>query len=64
MFGTVKLARNATKGKFIFNGREIAFDGEDLGGFENDFPTIIVNFGADYSSLFHTDNKRYIFSIT
>ena len=64
MFGTVKLGRNATKGKFTYNGREIEFDGEDLGGFENDFPTMVVNFGADNSSLFHTDNKRYIFSIT
>ena len=64
MFGTVKLARNAAKDKFTYNGQEITFHGEDLGGFENDFPTIVVNFGADNSSLFHTDNKRYIFSIT
>ena len=30
LFGTVKLARTAIKSKFIYNGREKAFDGEGL----------------------------------
>ena len=37
LFGTVELVRNAIRSKLIYNGQGIAFDGEGLWSFGNDF---------------------------
>ena len=57
MFVTVKLVRKTSKHKFIYNGWEIAFDGEGSWSFDNDFARNIVIFGSDNSSSSHTDNR-------
>ena len=57
LFVTVKLVRNTSKHKFIYNGWEIAFDGEGSWSFDNDFARNIVIFGFDNSSSCHTDNR-------
>ena len=56
MLGTVKLVRNAIKSKFLYIGRGAAFDGESSWSFGNDYARNVVIFGADNSSLSHTDN--------
>ena len=64
LFGTVKLARNATNSKFTYNGWIIAFDGEFSLSFGNDFARNGVIFDVDNSSSFHTEIiKKIIFLV-
>ena len=42
--GRVKLLRNPIKNKFIYNGREIVFDGEASWSFCKDFARNVVTF--------------------
>ena len=58
LFGTVKLVRNTIKSKFNYNSRGIAFDGEDLSSFDNDFARNVVTLGIDNSSSSHTNNEK------
>ena len=51
LFGKVKLVRNATKNKLVYNGQGIAFDGEGMGCFGNDFGRNIVTFGVNNTSI-------------
>ena len=51
------------KSKFAYNGRGIAFDGEDLWSFGNEFDRNIVIFGVANSSSSHTDNRKYNFLV-
>ena len=61
LFGTVKLVRNAIESKFIYKVQGIAFDGEGLWNFSNDFAGNVVIFGVDRSSSSHTDNRKNTF---
>ena len=63
LFGTVKLVRNAIKSKFIHNGREILFAGEDIQSFDKDSARNVVTFGVDNSSSSHTDNQKSNFLV-
>ena len=47
LFGTVELVRNAIRSKLIYNGQGIAFDGEALWSFGNDFTRNISIFDVD-----------------
>ena len=47
------------KSKFICNGWGIAFYGEGLWGFCNDFARNIVIFGVDNSSWYHINNQIF-----
>ena len=58
LFVTIKLVRNAIKSKFTYNGRGIAFDGEDSWSFGNDFARDVLIFGIDNNSSSHTDNQK------
>ena len=58
ILGTVKLARNAIKSKFIYNGRGIAFDGKSLWSFGNGFARNVAIFVVDNSSSSYTDNWK------
>ena len=60
-FGTVILTRNTIKDKFIYNGREIAFDGAGLWSFGIVFARNIMVFGVDNISSSHTDNRENMF---
>ena len=55
VFGTVKLIRNATKGKFICKVQGKTFDGAGAWSFSNYFARNIVTFGVDNTSSSHTD---------
>ena len=61
--GTVKLARNAIKSKFIYNGRGIVFDGKGLWSFGNGFARNDVIFVVDNSSSSYTDNRKNNFLV-
>ena len=61
--GKVKLVRNATKSKFIYNGQGKAFDGESSWSFDNDFAKNVVIFGVDNSSSSHTYNRKNNFLV-
>lgn len=61
LFSTITLRRNKIKREFIYNDREIAFDGADLWSFDNDFAGNVLIFDADSSSTFYADNQKYIF---
>ena len=61
LFGTVKLVRNPVKSKFNYNSRGIAFDGEDLSSFDNDFARNVVTLGIDNSSSSHTNNEKKVY---
>ena len=63
LLGTVKLVRNPVKSKFIYNGGGIAFYGEGLGSFGNDFARNVAIFVADNSSASHTNNQINNFSV-
>ena len=63
LFGTVKLVRNADKSKFTYNDRGIAFDGEVMWSFANDFGRNVVIFGVDNTSSSHTDNQKNNFLV-
>lgn len=58
LFGTVKLVRTAVKSKSIYNGQEIAFDGEGLQIYGKDFAKNVAIFGVDKTLSSHTDNQR------
>ena len=58
LFGTVKLVRKAINSKFIYNGREIWFDGECMWKISNDFAKSVVLFIADNTSSSHIDNQK------
>ena len=58
MFGTTILVRNAIKNKFTYNDLGIAFDGEGLWNFDNDFVRNVVIFGVDNSSSSQTENWK------
>ena len=60
LFGTVKLVRNAIKGKFTYNGQEIAFDREGSWIFGNEFGRNVI-FGVDNNSSSHIDNQKITF---
>ena len=59
----MKLARNAIKSKFIYNGRGIVFDEKDLWSFGNGFVRNVVIFVVDNSSSFYTDNRKNNFLV-
>ena len=61
LFVTVKLTRNADKGKFAYNGQGIAFNGEGFWSLDNDSARNIVIFGVDNSSSSHTEIKKTTF---
>ena len=63
ILGTVKLARNAIKSKFIYNGRGIVFDGKGLWSFGNGFARNDVIFVVDNSSSSYTDNRKNNFLV-
>ena len=54
--GTVKLVRNASESKFIYNGQGIAFDGEVSWTFGNDIARNVVIFVVGNTSSSHADN--------
>ena len=62
-FGTVKLVRNETKSKFIYDGQGIAFDVKDSWSFDKDFARNAVIFGVDNSSSSHPDNWKNNFLV-
>ena len=53
LFDTVKLTRDADKGKFTYNGWE-----KNFWSFDNDTARNVIIFGVDNSSSAHTDNPR------
>ena len=57
----VKLVKNAIKRKLIWNFEGIAFDGEGLWSFGNDFAKIAVIFAVDNSS---SSNKQKLFLLS
>ena len=59
----MKLARNAIKNKFIYNGRGIVFDGKGLWSFGNGFARNDVIFVVDNSSSSYTDNRKNNFLV-
>ena len=63
ILGTVKLARNAIKSKFIYNGRGKVFDGKGLWSFGNGFARNDVIFVVDNSSSSYTDNRKNNFLV-
>ena len=63
MSGAVKLVRNSIKGKFTYNGRGIAFDGEVSWSFDNDSTRNVIVFGVYNSSPSHTDNWKNKFLV-
>ena len=63
ILGTVKLARNAIKSKFIYYGRGIVFDGKGLWSFGNGFARNDVIFVVDNSSSSYTDNRKNNFLV-
>ena len=63
ILGTVKLARNAIKSKFIYYGRGIVFDGKGLWSFGNGFARNVVIFVVDNTSSSYTDNRKNNFLV-
>ena len=63
--GTInqRSARNASKGKFVQNGRKIGFDGADSWSFGNDFARNVVTFGEGNSLSSHPNNQRNNFLV-
>ena len=59
----MKLARNAIKSKFIYNGRGIVFDGKGLWSFGNGFARNVVIFVVDNTSSSYTDNRKNNFLV-
>ena len=49
LLGLVRLVKNAIKSKFTYNGQGIAFDGEGVWSFDNDYARNVVRFGVDIS---------------
>ena len=60
---TVKLAGNAIKGRFTYDGWGIVFDGESSWSFGKEFCRNFVIFGVDNTSSSHTGNGKYNFLV-
>ena len=58
-----QIGKKRNQSKFLYIGRGTAFDGESSWSFGNDCARNVVIFGADNSSLSHTDNSKNLFSI-
>ena len=63
LLGTVKLVRDTIKTKFIYNGRQIAFDWECLWSFVNNFTRNVANLDADNGSSSRTNNRKNDFLV-
>ena len=63
LFGTVKLVRNAIKGKFTYNGTGIAFDGEDSKSLCNVYARNVIIFDVNNCSSSHINNRKNNFLV-
>ena len=63
LFSAIKLVRKEIKREFISNRQGMAFDREGSWTVSNDFARNVVIFGVDYSSLFHTYNRKNTFLV-
>ena len=58
MFGATNIVKNKDKGKWVYSGYGIAFDGVGSWNFGYDDATSVIVFGVDNSSSSHTDNLK------
>ena len=63
LFSTINIVRKAVESKFIFDGWGIAFDGESLLSFGDDFVENVVIFSVDNGSSSDTDNEENNFLV-
>ena len=63
MFGATNIVNNSDKGKYVYSGYGIAFDGEGEWSFDNGIPRNVIIFGVDNSSSSHADNCKNNFLI-
>ena len=63
LFGATNIVKNCDKGKLVYSGYGIAFDGEDWWSFRNGTARNVIIFGIDSSSSSHVDNRKNNFLI-
>ena len=57
------IVKNNDKGKYVYSGYGIAFDGKGKWSFGNDLARNVIIFGVDNSLSSHTDNLKNDFLI-
>ena len=57
------IVKNSDKGKYVYSGHEIAFDGKGEWSFDNDYTRNVIILGVDNSSLSPADNPKNNFLI-
>ena len=63
MLGATNIVKNSFKGKYVYSGYGIAFDGKGSWSFGNDLARNLVIFGVDNSSSSHTYNHKNMFLV-
>ena len=64
LFGAINIVkRNGDKEKYVYSGYGITFDSAGLWSFSNYFAINFIKYGADNSSLSHSDNLKNKFLI-
>ena len=58
LLAATNITKNSDKGKYVYSGYKIKFDGKGDWNFGNDFDRNAVIFGVDYSSSSYTDNRK------
>ena len=64
LFGASNIVKNDDKEKYVYSGYGVTFDSAGLWGFDVDFATNAIIFGADNSSSSHSDNRKNNFLIS
>ena len=63
LFGASNIVKTSYKEKYPYSGYGITFDSAGSWSFDNDFARNVIIFGADNSSLSHSDNHKNNFLI-
>ena len=63
MFSLTNIVENSNKGKYVYSGYLIAFDGEDSRSFGNDFVGNVEMFGVANSSSSNNDDYKNNFLV-